>query len=903
MILNKEELYRSVVEHTPDLISRWNADLKLIYANPAYEKKAGVPYEFLYGKNSTEMGHPDDIARPWMESLRKVFETGKPVEHYDSFPTPLGIAYFHSRIVPEKNDKGRVETVLAIGRDITELETADRQLRQQSHYLQRIQETVPDMISVMELATGKFEYLNKEAFTEQGFNITWLKAKSPEELNEIIHAEDRGTVAHYLQQYSTAADQDIITAEYRARDDKGQWKWFLVRGRVFQRNHAGMATHVLNVVKNITERKISEQELRESKRLLQSVFNAVPGSIAVFKIIYDGESKVEDFEFFMLNDFTFKNGPGTAGIIGKRYSEVFPAVKTNGVLQKFRETVDTNKPVRFEMYYSGDDINNWLSFSAVKMEDLLIVTTDDTTERRAAEDKIKEDTHFIGQLMDTTPDIIYIMDLNKGQLIYCNRQVAADLGYSHAQIAAMRNPVFDIMHEEDIPLMIDHLKTMKHVWQDDKIVEVEYRLIDARGAINWFRDRNVIFKRIRGKIPVEKIGISQNITEEKLQQERIVTNLDIIAQAEEIAQMGSWEYDIPAASFKWSDGMYRLFNLPTNQRVTPEIYLDYTREEEHAVVRNIVNNIRYEFAPFEEIVTLLPTGQPKKVVKIKGVVIKDKKKVPVKIVGVDLDITHQLKAADEINQLNRILLTKNRDLETLNDELRTFNTIAANDYKETIQVLYTNLEYIISRDGRVLSDTSKANIRRAQSAIQRMKLLTDDINTYLQLYDTPVYKMVIDPNIIVSEVISKWNGKIEQAGATVEVNELPTLYADPILFSTLVGHLLDNSIKFRRLARPAMIKIKYSQADEMNAIPEAIHDMPYTIISISDNGIGFEEENAEKIFEMFARLHDNKGTYKGSGIGLAACKKIMTLHNGFITAESKLATGSTFNCYFPREAG
>jgi signal transduction histidine kinase len=159
---------------------------------------------------------------------------------------------------------------------------------------------------------------------------------------------------------------------------------------------------------------------------------------------------------------------------------------------------------------------------------------------------------------------------------------------------------------------------------------------------------------------------------------------------------------------------------------------------------------------------------------------------------------------------------------------------------------------------------------------------------------------MIDPNVILKDVLSKIRGKIEQAGATIEISELPSLNGDPLLFSILMSHLLDNALKFRKLAVSTVIRIKYSRADEMNAVAGAIRNMPYTIISIADNGVGFREEDAEKIFELFVRI-DERGRYKGSGIGLAVCRKIMTMHGGFITAESEPAHGSVFNCYFPRD--
>ena len=99
-----------------------------------------------------------------------------------------------------------------------------------------------------------------------------------------------------------------------------------------------------------------------------------------------------------------------------------------------------------------------------------------TTELKKTSDKIKEDAHFITQILDTTPDIAYIMDLNTYQLIYANRQVSAELGYDKEQIRQMNNPLLDIMHPDDINRFKDHLKEIKTMASDDKVVEIQYRL-------------------------------------------------------------------------------------------------------------------------------------------------------------------------------------------------------------------------------------------------------------------------------------------------------------------------------------------------------------------------------------------------------------------------------------------
>ena len=91
----------------------------------------------------------------------------------------------------------------------------------------------------------------------------------------------------------------------------------------------------------------------------------------------------------------------------------------------------------------------------------------------------------------------------------------------------------------------------------------------------------------------------------------------------------------------------------------------------------------------------------------------------VKMIGVDLDITLQVKASEEINELNKILTIKNRDLQELNTELKTFNTVTSNDFKDTLQLLYTNLEYIARNETRHLGDSAKANLRRAHPPFKK----------------------------------------------------------------------------------------------------------------------------------------------------------------------------------------
>jgi signal transduction histidine kinase len=128
------------------------------------------------------------------------------------------------------------------------------------------------------------------------------------------------------------------------------------------------------------------------------------------------------------------------------------------------------------------------------------------------------------------------------------------------------------------------------------------------------------------------------------------------------------------------------------------------------------------------------------------------------------------------------------------------------------------------------------------------------------------------------------------------------IHGYPFLLTVLFNHLIDNAIKFRNENSHPVIRIGCPGADIANTNhPSAIPGTRYNHFTISDSGIGFDKTHAEDIFTIFYRLHP-KGAYKGSGIGLAICRKIMDIHGGFIVAESNVAEGATFHCYFPVNA-
>lgn len=134
-IEDNEKQLRTLLENTPDVITRWDQNLRLLFSNTAFSDKTGLENSLLLGKTNLKIGQPPALALPWMESIVEVIRSGKPKEHYNEYPTPGGTAFYHSRLVPEFAPDGSVQSILAIARDITELKQAEAALQQTAQEL------------------------------------------------------------------------------------------------------------------------------------------------------------------------------------------------------------------------------------------------------------------------------------------------------------------------------------------------------------------------------------------------------------------------------------------------------------------------------------------------------------------------------------------------------------------------------------------------------------------------------------------------------------------------------------------------------------------------------------------------------------------------------------------------
>ncbi len=535
-------------------------------------------------------------------------------------------------------ETGRVVRVSGIVQDITEQKRAEERIKEQSHFLRRILETGPDMVSIIDLPSMKTHYLNDETFAAHGFGSEYMTGRRPEELRETIFAEDRPLLVAYFQKFALAGDEDVMTAEYRAKNSRGEWRWFFVRGKVFQRNEEGKVTQVLNVIEDITARKEAEERVRVNQELLAATMDSSTDMIQVFEAVRDEQGEIADFRYILLNHKAEKWMPGATG---KSLLALQPDVVDQGIFGAFKQVVETGVPQQFEKHYVHELFDGWFHQSVVKLGDGVATTTSDITKQKKAEQEVEERTKDL-QANKELLQSVFNASLHGIILFKAIRNTDGEI--TDYEIV-LNNAVTEKwngrslvgkLYGEEFPHVREYgiAEAYNKVLETGEPMQMEV-LYEGEGFNNWFT-----ITAVKASTD-ELVATAEDITERKAAEQEVRKNLTILQQTEDMAHTGSWEYDIATGQFTWSEGMYRLLGLPQNERVTPETYLDFAAEEDRSVAKRIIKNLK-KGRSFDETMRIKRGGEERLLI-INGSAVQNEGSVQ-KVVGVDVDITNIVQA-------------------------------------------------------------------------------------------------------------------------------------------------------------------------------------------------------------------------------------------------------------------
>ncbi|HOY06149.1 MAG TPA: ATP-binding protein [Saprospiraceae bacterium] len=252
--------------------------------------------------------------------------------------------------------------------------------------------------------------------------------------------------------------------------------------------------------------------------------------------------------------------------------------------------------------------------------------------------------------------------------------------------------------------------------------------------------------------------------------------------------------------------------------------------------------------------------------------------------------TAQLEQAkDEMEVINNKLVKSNRDLEQ-------FAYVASHDLQEPLRKIHTFTE--MAEKKALDQEQQKLYFQKIKSSAKRMSELITAVLNYSRLSRTAEEFADTDLNIVVENIKTDFELLISEKNATIENKGLPVIKGISLQLHQLCLNLISNALKFTEQQPVIQITSRVVSAEDISRMTGWVANGNYAELVFKDNGIGFDQQYAQKIFTIFQRLHD-KHSYAGTGIGLALCKKIVDNHNGFITAQSEVGKGSAFYIYLP----
>ncbi len=411
-----------------------------------------------------------------------------------------------------------------------------------------------------------------------------------------------------------------------------------------------------------------------------------------------------------------------------------------------------------------------------------------------------------------------------------------------------------------------------------KPFDVEFRIITKTGAIKYMHGTANVVRDMKGDA-LRMVGVNKDITAEKEAYRRLLISERQLKAFFDIAPIGIARNDM--------DGKFVEINSEF------ERFIGYTKEELNELSYWHLTPQEYQEQEDVQLKSLQDHGKygPYK----KEYIHKDGHRFPVLLHGQILQsldgknyIWSTVQDLSRIEQTQKKLMSSLEQLTSSNDELKRFAYVASHDLQEPLRVIMSYLQLIELSAKEALDDKSLDYIQRAFKASKRMRDLIIDLLSFSRVESKRIKFMPVALSNMIEVVLDDLSLAIKQKNVIVNLpDNLPTVSGDPGQLQRVFLNLIGNGIKFQKQDSQPVIDIHYKETKK------------HYEISITDNGIGIEDEYKDRVFEIFQRLHTRED-YSGTGIGLSIVKKIIKKHNGDIWFNSELGHGTTFTFTLPK---
>jgi len=723
-----------------------------------------------------------------------------------------------------------------------------------------------------------------------------------------VHPDDRQLLERAIEE--ALRDKVFPTYDYRIIRPDGTVRALQCRGDVGV-DETGQVTSMWGTVQDITERKRAEREREVISEVIQSV-NLTSNLDELLKQVHQSLKKVlyaENccvalldkqtglFEAPLFVDLVVANPfpmALTKNCIARVFNsgqpllmneEIFAGLLDRGEVELFGRpapsflavplmTSDETIGVIVVQHYEDDSV-----YSQRDVEFLSSVSAQLglAIERKQLENTLRKERAFLRTLIDHLPDSVYVKDLASRKVIANLAEVRFSGRQSEAEILGKDDFAF---HPKE--LAEQFLADDQVVLQTGQsVINREEYVIDKQGQKTWLLTTKIPLRDENDKI-AGLIGLGRDITERKRIEEELKTNGMRMSEAQQIAHLGSWEFDAVTGEVKWSDELWRVFGLePREFGLDFEEYLAIVHADDRHLVKSINEKSQQTEKEFGYDYRIVLADGTIRVLRANGRVLCDQHGQMVKIMGTDQDITEQKRTEEELEQARNAAI----------ESARLKSEFLANMSHE----IRTPMNGVIGMTGLLLDTELNADQRDCAETIRSSgEALLTIINDILDFSKIEAGKLQFD--LVDFDLRNAVEGTVESLVerarekkiefASFVHTDLPTaLRGDPGRLRQILTNLTGNALKFTEQGEVVVSAEREFESETAVMIR----------FSVRDTGIGISEATQKTLFQAFTQA-DGSTTrkYGGTGLGLSISKQLVQLMAGQIGVSSEIGKGSTF---------
>lgn len=662
----------------------------------------------------------------------------------------------------------------------------------------------------------------------------------------------------------------------------------------------GTISGIVAIANDVTESVKARHLLAEREKAFRNLVMQSPMAMTIFK---RENYIIELANTTMLRDIWQKTESET---IGKPALEVFPELLNQKYPKLLNDVLKKGKTIRENESVAYINIENklekfYLDYQYTPLFEpngeisAVMINVNNVTDKVEARKKVEVAEERVRLASEIAEIVTWDLNVPTQELIY-SANLPGLFGFEKSKKVA-RAEILKQIHTDDLPTIEKaYKKALK-----TSIYKYEARIIKPDNSIAWIRVHGKMFFDELKK-PVKMLGTVMDVTDEKNSQEVLRKSEQKFRLLADSMQQFVWTSDAMGNLNYFNQSLYNYTGL-TKLNVLENGWLQVVHPDDR---EENVNRWMESIKTGKEFVLehrfLRHDGQYRWQYS-HAIPQKDAEGNIQMWVGTSSDIQDQ---KDSTNELERQVLerteeleSKNKDLINMNIELQSFAYISSHDLQEPLRKIQTFASRLTDLGEQNISAKAKTYLERIEFSAKRMQALIQDLLAYSRTNsaDRTFVKTSLDE--IAEEVIMDFSDRIEEKNAVIDLHTLGEATVMPFQFRQLLHNLIGNALKFSRKDIPPQIQIKARRVigHKLNFKVD-YPDKIYFCLRISDNGIGFDDQYKERIFEVFQRLN-TESEFLGTGIGLAIVKKIVENHKGVIKANSEKNQGATFKIYLP----